>query len=86
MTKFSTKLKKNYYWPIFGQFSPVLGQNKFFQKITKWASNTMLSFTQKMRQSQENFWMEGWKDGQTLICRTLLYKAGGPKNGMMNNY
>ena len=45
-----------------------------------WASNTMLSFRKKlMSQSRENFKMEGWKDRQTLIHRTLLAMAGGPK-------
>ena len=30
-----------------------------------------------MSQSQENFRTEGWKDGQTLIHRTLPAMAGG---------
>ena len=32
-----------------------------------------------MIQFKENAQTDGWKDGQTLLYRTLLATAGGPK-------
>ena len=42
MTKLFNKIKKPYFWPIFGSFSPILGGNEFFQK------NLSLSHTSYM--------------------------------------
>ena len=81
--------------PIFGPFSPFFGQKDFFQKIWLCQIQHMVpkqhaEFQKKLRsQSQENFnkegrkdgrtELEGQKDGQTLIHRTLPATSRGPK-------
>ena len=87
MTKFSNKSKKPYFWLIF----PIFGIKNIYKKI--WLCHAQqhmglkhhADFQKKlMRLSQENFRTERRKDGrtdrQTLIYRTLLATAGGPKN------
>ena len=87
MTQISNKFKKPCFWPIF----PIFGATRFFKKnlalscTTRHGPLNYAEFQKKlMGQSQENFWMEGQKDGQTPIHRTLPAMAGGPKKQMLS--
>ena len=91
MTKCSNKFKK----PCFGPFS--VHFPNFWGKFSSpenlavthnfiWVSSTMPKLPKLMIQFQENVWMEGQKEGQTLFYKTLLATAWGPiKSQILNN-
>ena len=98
MTKFSNKLKKPCFWPIF----PILGAKKIFPEnpaLSCKTSHGILAPCQNLEKINNtsprkrlNRWedrrtegqKEGWKDGQTqtLFYRTLPATAGGPKSSI----
>ena len=88
MTKFFNKFKKPGFWPIFPDF---WGKKKK-KKIPK---NLALSHTisfgflapcqnlEKNNDTIQRKCPDIWKDGETLIYRTLRATTGGPKNTYM---
>ena len=66
--------------PIFGPFSPFLGQKYFFTKYGSVMHNTNGPLAEfhniLMSQFQENFQMEVWKGRLTRIHRTLPAMVG----------
>ena len=90
MTKFSNKLKKPSFCPIF----PIFWAKKIFPKnpaLSSTTSHGILASCQNleklMTQFQENTWTdrtegqtEGWKEGQNLFYRSLPATTGGPKS------
>ena len=81
MATFSSEFKKLNFWPI---FRPFWGHKKFSCKNLGLSRSTPHGSLTPCWVSGKNYpkktWMEGWKDGQTLIHRTLLAKAWGPIN------
>ena len=76
MTKYFNKFKKPCFWLIFGQFSQILQQKFFFQKIQLCHTQLHLGFQYHAKiqkkiniQFQEDAWSEGqtegWKNGRT---------------------
>ena len=95
MTKFSNKFKKPYSGPVFGLFSPFFGQKKYFQKsalsrIIRHGPLTPCRVSEKTNEPIPRKLLdrrtEGRKDGQTLIHRTLLAMAGGPKSDFFEQW
>ena len=90
MTKFSNKLKKPSFCPIF----PIFWAKKIFPKnpaLSSTTSHGILAPCQNleklMTQFQENTWTdrtegqtEAWKEGQNLFYRSLPATTGGPKS------
>ena len=83
MTKFSNKSNKPHLWPSIGPFSPFLEQKKNSGSVTHntRASNAMLSFKKANEPIPRKLpdRKNGSTEGQTLIHRTLLATATGPK-------
>ena len=89
MNKFFNKFKKPYFWPILPTFEAI-----FFPKNLTLSHTTSYRFLEpcqnlektndtipkKHLDKQKGGRTEGWKEGQTLFCRTLMATTGGPKN------
>ena len=81
MTQFSNKFKN----PVFGPFSPFLGQKKIFLENPAPSCTTLYGFLatcqnlDKVNDTIQRKRPDRQKDGQTLFYRTLPPTAKGPK-------
>ena len=89
MAKFSNKLKKPCFWPIF----PILGAKKIFLALSHTISYRFLAPCQNLEKVNDTIQRkrldrrkDGRTDRQTLFYRTLPATAGGPKNVLIVLY
>ena len=79
-TKFSNKLKKTYFWSIFG---PFFFSSKIWLSCTTHGPLPTYWVSEKTNEPIPRKFLDGWtegqKDGQTIIYRNLPATTGGPK-------